>query len=94
MEKNFCVECGEEKPLTDFYRKGDYYSYVKCKVCTKLGLDQYSKNGINHDTTTKHLKYTIRNAREVLTRLGYDVEQNIYEQFRERMRKKGVYFKD
>ena len=94
MEKNFCVECGEEKPLTEFYRKGEDYVYQRCKTCTKLGLDQFSKNGINHNAQAEHIKYTIRNARELLTRIGYDVERNIHEQFKERMLKKGYTFKD
>lgn len=40
-----CTECGKEKPITDFYKRGNGGFYSQCKICSnKLMSEYFAKN--------------------------------------------------
>jgi DNA-directed RNA polymerase subunit RPC12/RpoP len=76
-----CSRCNNYLPADHFHNdksKPPFFIAYTCKECRK-----------NADEHQPILYQSDRDAGlEILTRLGYDIEGNVHEQFMERMRKK------
>lgn len=85
IEKIICKKCGIEKTIDNFSStRGNVYH--TCKPCQSFQRQNYD-DGIHADLSklAPHSRTAVLDARDMLTRMGYDVELPIYEQFRERM---------
>ena len=81
MELKKCKLCEVEKPLTDFYKMG-YSLSSRCRKCHNIKFgDSEIARGFDDFKGTKE---ELEKAKEVLVRLGYDLDRSVPEQFNER----------
>jgi hypothetical protein len=91
-----CVECGEIKPIDEFIIQ-KCHIYKRCIVCTTTGHKIYQENGINtpDEMLNRNTKLFIKETKEILTHMGYDINEPINPQFLEVCKNKyGIIFKD
>ena len=84
-EEKQCNWCGEVKLITEYHKNkfgADGYS-PRCATCTSLVAKVVSKTGVNlpDEYITDANKDDIEGAKILLTRIGFDLKQDIYEQF-------------
>jgi len=79
-EEKICSKCFITQPSVEFS-----HDYSVCKTCQKDQREQYDL-GINADLSkvAPWSRFDIEGARELLDKLGYDLNKPIYEQFKQR----------
>ena len=90
-DKIICAKCGLKKTM-DYFSKTKFGVYSVCKPCQVENRLNYEE-GINADLSqlAHHSRSAVIEARELLTLMGYDLNENINLQFKERiMLKYGV----
>jgi hypothetical protein len=88
-EEKQCNWCGEVKLITEYHKNrfgADGYS-PRCATCTGVVAKVVSKTGVNlpDEYITDANKDDIEGAKILLTRIGFDLKQDIYEQFKQRI---------
>lgn len=63
MEMRKCKVCGEVKPITDYYKHGDYYD-TKCKECAKAYTRKYNAEH-NDERKAYKKKYYAENRERI-----------------------------
>lgn len=84
-EEKKCTKCGNLKSIEQFYStRGSVYSI--CKPCQNENRKNY-EDGINADLNqlAPHSRTAVLEARELLELMGYDLNEDINLQFKERM---------
>ena len=85
METMICKECGEEKLTNKFYGTSQ-----TCNQCCYSRTDAYERYGLNlaPELQTTRLRNFISETKIFLSLLGYDIDNNIHEQFKKRIYEK------
>lgn len=85
-EQQECKRCGFIKPIAD-YTSSRGTIYPVCKPCQKEQKENYHK-GINADieTMAPNSRWDIECGRELLEKMGYDLNYPIHDQFKNRMK--------
>ena len=88
-EEKECNWCGEIKLLTQYHKNKvspDGYS-PRCASCTNIVSNIVTRTGINlpDEYITDANRDDIEGAKLLLNSLGYDLEKDIYEQFKQRI---------
>jgi len=88
-EEKECNWCGEIKLLTQYHKNKvspDGYS-PRCASCTNIVSNIVTRTGINlpDEYITDANRDDIEGAKLLLNSLGFDLEKDIYQQFRQRI---------
>lgn len=88
-EEKECNWCGEIKLLTQYHKNKvspDGYS-PRCASCTNIVSNIVTRTGINlpDEYITDANRDDIEGAKLLLNTLGFDLEKDIYQQFRQRI---------
>lgn len=94
MDRQICKRCNVDKPITEFYTNPSWASgyHSSCKVCIdtrQRELKNRRAGGIHTTLSPEELGeqfFEIQEVKEIFTRLGYNVEEDIHQQFVEKMR--------
>ena len=81
-----CSKCGIQKPIDNFTStRGNVYSI--CKPCQMNNRKNY-EDGINADLDelAPHSRQAVLDARELLSLMGYDLNEDINLQFKNRIK--------
>lgn len=81
-----CAKCGIEKSIDSFTStRGNIYSI--CKVCQMENRKKY-QDGINAnlDELAPHSRVAVLEARELLDLMGYDLNEDVNLQFKNRIK--------
>ena len=79
LDGKICNKCNEFKTYSEFYKhRNNKDGYVRrCKPCALLEIKK--KSGFDHENQRE-----VELAKELLLKLGYDLDKPINEQFEER----------
>lgn len=84
-----CNLCNEVKPINNFHKNKSTTDGLqgRCTECLTIVLKIMKRGGINlpEEYINEHNKDDIEGAKILLTRMGFDIEVDIYQQFRQRI---------
>ena len=63
MENKICTDCGEEKDINCFYKKGKYYKR-QCKPCQEERCKIYNNSEKGRATIMKYMNKHIEESKE------------------------------
>lgn len=89
LEYQTCRICKEDKPISEYHKNSGYVSgfLTLCKECVK----KRRKGEIDFEDRSYHNNNFVREeVNGIFTRMGYDLNEPIYPQFKRLMESKGI----